>query len=330
MNDSTNLNPESSILNNEILLKKAFRKKLKGQAKLFSVTVLTILFICISFMIFIALYTEQMHEFDGALIIKIQNIFFNSCDSAFFKFLTRAFIGHIYMHILGIIFVVIYVSVDPFYGYKCYFALNICLLVRILLVLFVYMDSRPYWDFQEINVLNCYPSFTGPSSFQVYHFGISFYCIFLLYSNKNFSCKSLVWISSALGLFGILGFLFSIIGGILYVYQNVLGIFWGISFGILLSILDTSISWAVIKIGFTIKSAMKWKIMLFALTCIIAPSIFVFSLFSSDNENRFSYQDFLIYQVNLNSLSAKIQGFHYLMLITILSHIYVLLLLFLQ
>ena len=176
---------------------------------------------------------------------------------------------------------IFYLSTDSLIAFKS--ALLTCFGFYVITFLkLLYKDPRPYWLNPNIYGYDCAFDFAGPG----YHlYTITFFWSYnivmqgMKYSEKvnYYLIYFLFFLLTLMGVWIVVGGLYT---GTIFIYQNIIGMLYGLIFLVLFMNFDTEIHKLCEKTGFIVQSSRKYKFYLFFL-CI---GLFVVALVYYNSE----------------------------------------------
>ena len=129
----------------------------------------------------------------------------------------------------------------------------------------MYKDGRPFWVDDDVKSYDCAFDFAGPS----YHlyiitffwsYNIIMYCMKYSENNHSTLAKFLFCILSGMAVWIVIAGLYT---GTIYIYQNVIGLLYGVIYLVLCLNFDREIHKMCEKTGFIVQSSRKYKFYLF-------------------------------------------------------------------
>lgn len=158
----------------------------------------------------------------------------------------------------------LYLTTDSLLAFKS--AIITCFGYYILTVLkLLYKDGRPFWLSQEIMGYRCRFDFGGPS-YHLYTLTTFWAYNIIMYRMKYVAKVNKVEVGICFGLlslFGILVVLGGLHQGTTFLYQEIMGLLYGIMFLVFVLNFDSTIHGLCEKTGFTAETSRKYKFYLF-------------------------------------------------------------------
>ncbi len=223
------------------------------------------------FLIISYIFSSRIQPEDAALIKRIQSFFPSDLyDNKYFTYSSFALHYYSEFNALNGILCVLYSAFHPYIIFKIALLVNLAALTHNIVVLFVYVDPKPYWIEPGIRTTECYANFTGPDYNQLMATLVIFYTvtIFRRYQIITGRRKGLILVL-LLGLLNLLTFVFSILNAENFIYNNILGVIIAVIIIICSNVFDHQISLLVLELGFFTRSAKKNKFILLVVLMLV-------------------------------------------------------------
>lgn len=229
--------------------------------KRFSFSYVLIGFLAIFLMLLQIIFASSIQEFDGIFIESLQKLLpISAYTSNAFKYICDIFYYYTEFYVFNGFICFLYCTVSPLISFKIGLVFNLAIYMHTIMIVLMYREPRPFWTMSGIHTTNCQASFVGPSYSQ---FVVTLMMIYFSFILKQYNIvKSPIMFSIILGIsifINLITFLFNILNGVYFVYQNFLGIIIGVMIGLIAIIGDNSITILSLKLAFFHKSSKKYK-----------------------------------------------------------------------
>ena len=147
----------------------------------------------------------------------------------------------------------LYLTTDSLLAFKS--ALITCLGYYVLTVLkLIYKDARPFWISSEVEPYRCRYDFAGPSYhlYTIITFWVYNVIMYRMKYNDRVNICEVITLLTYLGIFGILVVIAALHQGTTFLYQEMMGLLYGILFLVVVMNLDTAIHRLCEKTAFTL------------------------------------------------------------------------------
>jgi len=259
--------------------------KHKKAIKRFSLYYIAVLSVVVLLLVLQVIFSESLQRFDLRIIKKIQSIFPQSLfNNDVFKFVGNLSYYYTDLYILNGFLCFLYCVFNPFVSFKIALFFNFAIYLHTISILLVYREPRPYWLDSEVKISACEAKFTGPGYNQFMATLLMLYFIIELKKQKIFErpILQILFIGPFIYL-ALIAFLFNMVYGHHFLYQNVVGLILAVIVILLADIFDNSLSTLVLKLGFIHRSSKEHKFMVLVGLLLMFSICMAFTLIVESN-----------------------------------------------